>query len=87
MAPICQVTVTHAVGVPAGFEIANRPPVANAGPDQSAELGSPVTLNGSLSSDADGDALSYEWRDAAGNVVGTAAIVTSASHSEATTSV
>jgi hypothetical protein len=56
--------------------IANREPVANAGPDQTVELGSPVVLNGSGSSDPDQDPISYEWRDSGGNVVGTAAVVT-----------
>jgi hypothetical protein len=56
--------------------ITNRAPVANAGLDQTAELGSAATLNGASSSDPDGDALTYEWRDGGGAVVGTAATVT-----------
>jgi K319L-like, PKD domain len=40
---------------------ANSPPVANAGPNQTVALGSTVTLNGSGSSDVDGDALTYQW--------------------------
>jgi hypothetical protein len=39
----------------------NTPPVANAGPDQSATVGAQVILNGSASSDADGDQLLYIW--------------------------
>ena len=38
----------------------NVAPVANAGPDQGGKaLGSPITLNGSASSDANGDPLTY----------------------------
>ncbi|MCZ8529588.1 PKD domain-containing protein [Alteromonas sp. PRIM-21] len=40
---------------------ANSAPVANAGNDQNASTGTVVTLNGSASSDADGDTLSYAW--------------------------
>lgn len=40
---------------------ANTPPVANAGNDQTVELGELVTLDGSGSSDADGDALTFFW--------------------------
>ena len=40
---------------------ANSAPVANAGPDQNVATGSQVTLNGSGSSDANGDMLTYTW--------------------------
>jgi hypothetical protein len=40
---------------------ANRPPAAHAGPDQTVRLGSTVTLNGSASSDPDGNPLSFQW--------------------------
>lgn len=39
----------------------NSLPVARAGADQSAAVGNRVSLDGSASSDVDGDALSYRW--------------------------
>jgi len=39
----------------------NQPPVADAGPDQGVTTGDSVTLDGSGSSDPDGDAISYSW--------------------------
>jgi hypothetical protein len=57
----------------------NHPPVANAGASQTVgcagQNGTSVTLNGSASSDPDGDTLTYLWKDAAGNNVGAGAIV------------
>jgi len=45
--------------------VANRPPLANAGPDQMVECSSPsganVMLDGSASSDPDNDPLTYSW--------------------------
>ena len=39
----------------------NHSPVADAGPDQAVTTGAMVTLNGSASSDQDGNPLSYAW--------------------------
>ena len=60
-------------------KITNHPPVANAGPDQTVQAtgpsGASVPLDGSQSSDPDGDTLSYVWTDESNNVIGTTAVV------------
>lgn len=57
-----EVTITVRIG--------NQPPVAYAGPDQNVGETAPVILNGSGSTDPDGDLLFYEWRQ-----IGTPAVV------------
>ena len=47
----------------------NRAPVANAGPDQSVSSNASVTLDGSSSSDPDGDTLIYAWAQTGGPTV------------------
>ncbi len=47
----------------------NNAPTANAGADQSVQTGSVVTLDGSGSSDPDGNNLSYAWRQTNGTAV------------------
>jgi hypothetical protein len=47
----------------------NHPPVANAGPDQSVNAGTAVTLNSAGSSDLDGDPLTFRWAQTAGPTV------------------
>jgi len=61
-------TVTNGSGTINGANITvtvacnnNTAPIANAGPDQTVRTGDTVTLDGSASSDANGDSLTYSW--------------------------
>jgi LmbE family N-acetylglucosaminyl deacetylase len=47
----------------------NRPPVANAGPNQTVAGGGPVTLDGTGSTDPNNDALTYTWLQMSGTPV------------------
>jgi PKD domain len=58
-------TVTFLVDPP----VANVPPVANAGVDQSVAASAAVTLNGSASSDSDGTIVTYAWTQLSGTAV------------------
>ena len=51
-------------------EDVNNAPIANAGNDQSVTGGDTVNLNGSASSDPDGDTLTFLWLQTAGTQVG-----------------
>ena len=53
-------------GFGGGTSTGNRAPVANAGGNQSVDEQTTVTLNGSASTDPDGDTLSYSWTQTAG---------------------
>jgi hypothetical protein len=48
-----------------GFKL-NTAPVANAGPDQTVNAGSIVTLDGSASRDPDGDPITFAWTQPSG---------------------
>ena len=61
----------------------NTAPVANAGSNQIAAVNSVVTLNGTFSSDSDGDAITYAWTFTA-KPVGSNAILTGATSSTPT---
>ncbi len=47
----------------------NMPPKADAGADKTVDVGSVVTLDGSASSDPDGDTLTYHWEQTYGPTV------------------
>ena len=54
-------SVTQDHSITATFALDNQPPIAHAGADQSALVNDTVTLDGSGSSDADGNQLTFSW--------------------------
>lgn len=52
------------------WTLSNQAPVAFAGADQAVDEGVSVTLSGSGSTDPDSDALTFEWRDSNGELLG-----------------
>ena len=54
---------------PLGGGNGNQNPVANAGPDQTVASAALVTLNGSGSTDPDGDTLTFAWTQTGGTIV------------------
>jgi len=55
------ITVSSGSGGTVSHSTENSPPAADAGVDQAVYLNDSVHLDGSSSSDADGDALTFEW--------------------------
>ena len=52
---------TDTITVDVNIAAVNDPPVANAGPDQAVRVRDTVTLDGTASSDVDGNAMTYRW--------------------------
>jgi len=74
---VFRLTVTDAAGLDSSDTVevvvtlsaVNTPPIADAGAPQSVVSNQTVVLDGSASQDADGDPLSFLWRQVAGTVV------------------
>jgi hypothetical protein len=63
--PLCD-TDTVVVTV---FHVDDFPPTANAGPDQTVDEGALVTLDGTASTDLEGETLTYSWSQTGGPAV------------------
>jgi C1A family cysteine protease len=59
--------ITYAYGDP--VELGPEAPTADAGPDQTAAEGQSITLDGSASSDPDGEISAHQWRQLSGPTV------------------
>jgi hypothetical protein len=68
-------------GVQDGPFVGNTAPVADAGPDQGVTTGSLVTLDGTGSSDGDGDEITYIWTITSKPATSTAALSDNTYHS------
>src|SRR5438046_1348119 len=63
---LCAAWFVVVAGCPRNPTSSNNPPTASAGGDQVVNAGASVTLDGSASSDPEGDALAFTWTQIAG---------------------